>query len=869
MAGQTLRVTAGPAAGTSVPINGGEVLLGRKVTGLGRLDGDRQVSARHARVAADRAGGLVIEDLQSSNGTFVNGMLLSEPRALRLGDVVQIGQTEMRVVLDGSGDGGPRADPQPPASHTAAPGASLLYGGQRVPLDDDDVTVGRADTNTIVLGNGLVSRRHALFGRDRDGYYVRDLGSRNGTYLNGEQLRDDTRRLRPGDSLTIGSEPIRFLAGEATRSVSSPQVPLRGTQVVRLERERLRIGRDPANDVVLSDPNVSRFHAEVLESDGVRYLRDLGSRNGTRVDGQPVSEARLRIGSEIGVGPFRLIFDGADFLARDDRGTMRLAAEDVTVEVRGKRILDRASLDVQPGEFVALIGESGSGKTTLIKALAGVTHPSAGGVRVNGEPVTARLSEIGYVPQDEIVHSYLTVREALTYAARLRLPQDSSEKEIAAAVEAVLTELALTEHAETRVGSLSGGQRKRVGVGVELVNRPGLLFLDEATTGLDPALETRLMQLMRDLANNRRAVVTITHATKNLGLCDKVAVMGRGGHLCFFGAPTEAVSFFGVQQFDQIYGALERIPTQQWRERWLARSAETPQHTTISDPSDSPQRFARPRSGRTIARQSAVLASRYLKLTLRDRRNMLILLGQVPILALLVSILFKVHVFGNQPGQVQSATELVFLLVTLAIWLGSISAAREIIKERPVYTREHAVGVRIPAYLLSKLSVLFALSTVQTAGLCALVFLLRPLHERSAHYAVVIALLVLTSWVSVGMGLLLSSLVNTENQATSFLPLILVPQLLFAGQLKPLHQLPTGIQAVADAVYSRWAFAGVGSVLDFNHRFTLDPREGALEARDFGHAFFSPRPGVAAGVLALFLAVFALGTVLGLRRHTE
>ena len=214
--------------------------------------------------------------------------------------------------------------------------------------------------------------------------------------------------------------------------------------------------------------------------------------------------------------------------------------------------------------MVAVIGESGSGKSTLLKALAGVSSPTAGEVTVNDDPIETRLTDVGYVPQDDIVHKELSVREALTYAARLRLPADTSDEELAVTVSRVLEEVALTPHADTRIGSLSGGQRKRTGVACELLGRPSLLFLDEPTTGLDPGLESRMMALLRELANESRAVVVVTHATKNLGLCDRVAVMGRGGHLTYYGTPGGALDFFQAEDHDGVYDALERRPAEEW-----------------------------------------------------------------------------------------------------------------------------------------------------------------------------------------------------------------------------------------------------------------------------------------------------------------
>jgi ABC transport system ATP-binding/permease protein len=875
-----LHVVVGGDAGRSFAVTG-EVILGRQVPGPGQLGGDAEISRRHAQIRCRPDGQLVIQDLGSANGTYVNGERLGEARVLQNRDAIRVGHTELELRLGNVAAARARAPgavavatPAPPAD--APPGeppqravgpATLLHAGEQISLSAEGAVAGRAEDSAIRLDSDRASRHHARFGTARGGYFVADLGSTNGTHLNGERLVGESRWLSNGDTVTIGSEAIRFLVGEATQLGGQiPQTLVSGTRTIRFDGMCLTLGRDPANNVVLGDPNVSRFHAEVVAVGGGYELRDLGSRNGTRLDGQPIGErSAIQVGSEIGIGPFRLIFDGAAFVARDDRGALRLAAEQLVVDVKSKRILDNATVDVAPGEFVAIIGESGAGKTTLIKTLAGVSTPSSGTVMVNGEPVSSRLPEIGYVPQDEIVHRDLSVREALTYAARLRLPQDSSDDEIKAAVDDVLYELSLEEHAETRVASLSGGQRKRAGVGTELVNRPGLLFLDEATTGLDPGLERRMMEMMRDLANNSRAVITITHATKNLGMCDKVAVMGRGGLLCFFGAPADALKFFGVPDYDGIYEALEATPAPQWRERWQAQSARNGA-VAVAGPPVTPV-VARAKADRGVLPQAAILSERYVRLIVRDRRNLLILLGQVPILAILVAALFHSNVLQlGAPRQSGTATQLIFLLVTIVVWVGSIDAAREIIKERTVFLRERAVGVRTSSYLLSKTVVLFSLAAIQTLILCAIVLGIRHLDASAGTYVEVIVLLTATSWAAVGMGLALSAFVNTENQAMSFIPLALIPQLLFAGQIKPLVSLPVVLRGLAALVFSRWSFAGLGGTLHFYRRFALDPH-GRGQIGNYGRSFFQTGFAPTLGIMVAFIVTFLILVGFGLRRR--
>jgi ABC transport system ATP-binding/permease protein len=523
----------------------------------------------------------------------------------------------------------------------------------------------------------------------------------------------------------------------------------------------------------------------------------------------------------------------------------------VSVRVRGKLILAQVSLVIEPGEFVAFIGESGSGKSTLMKALAGVRVPSEGTVTVNGAPIGRQLTDIGYVPQDEIVHPRLTVVEALRYAARLRLRPDPSRSEVAAAVSSVLEELSLTEHKDTRIEWLSGGQRKRVGVAAELLHEPRLLFLDEPTTGLDPGLESRMMERLRRLANKSRSVGVVTHATKNLGLCDKLVVIARGGELSFCGPPDAAPAFFGVRTYDDIYTALGQRPAVEWRRRFMgARPAATKAAGRTGDAAER-ARSQRRRAGT----QARILAQRYLRLFTRDRRNLLILLGQVPLLALALVGLFKANVF-DAGGESNQAAQVSFLLVTIVIWIGSIDASREIIKERSVVEREIAVGVRPSAYLFSKLAVLFTLAAFQTLVLLAIVFAVRPLHESPGTYAEIVAILVLASFVAVAMGLVVSAFVKSEDQATSFIPLVLIPQLLFAGALVPAAKMGEPIATLSSIIPAQWAYAGVGAVVELNARIAADPAYSKVSG--YGPSFFDISAPTTCLVLGGFLVVLLL-----------
>jgi ABC transport system ATP-binding/permease protein len=750
--------------------------------------------------------------------------------------------------------------------HAAEAAASLLYAGRRIPIPDTGLTLGRGEANDVVLDDERASRSHARLGldEDHDGFVLTDLGSRHGTSVNGERLGGDGHELRSGDTIEIGGETMRFLGGEVTRLATRRQ-PIAGTQSVHLEGPRLTIGRDRGNDVVLADPNVSRFHAEVISTaDGVE-LRDLGSRNGTRLDGELVDRATLAAGSDIGVGPFRLVFDGSAFIARDDRGALRLDASGIAVQVRDKQILQPTTLSLRPGELLAIIGESGAGKSTLLKALAGVVAVSSGAVTVNGEPLANRLTDIGYVPQDEIVHGGLTVIEALRYAARLRLPRDADEGEIEATAQRVLEELALTQQAHTRIASLSGGQRKRASVAVELLGRPSLLLLDEPTTGMDPGLESKMMQLFRELADRSRGVALVTHATKNLAICDRVVTMGRGGLLTFDGPPADACSFFGVDDFDGIYTALDETPAVEWRKRFREEHGEDP--ATAAQPparaSSSPRRPRRRRAGGQVR----VLTGRYLKLMRRDRRNLLLLLGQAPVLGLAGVGLFKTGIFDRPHGSPAEAIQLLFLASLTMIWLGSIDAAREIVKERSVFAREAALGTRASAYLCSKVLVLFGVVALQGLLYLGPLLALRPLNAATAVYLEVFGLFVVTGFAAVGMGLLISAAAGSEDQAVSLLPLAVIPQLLFAGTIVPVARMAQPAYSFASLVFSRWSLAAIGTSVHMNARMAENQEFARINP--FGGRFFNV--SFAGGLLiqVAFLALFLAGTAVLLHRRKQ
>lgn len=525
-----------------------------------------------------------------------------------------------------------------------------------------------------------------------------------------------------------------------------------------------------------------------------------------------------------------------DAVLRADGAAVRLPG--------GRTLLSPTDLAVAPGEFVALLGPSGSGKTTLLRTLAGVTDPTAGRVTLGGEPATLHVDDLGYVPQRETVHDLLSVREALRYAAVLRVGDDEAD----GVVEDVLAELDLVAVAGTRIRDLSGGERRRAACGLELVGRPKVLLLDEPTSGLDPVLERRLMRTFRRLADQGRAVIVVTHATNSLHLCDTVAVMEPGGRLAVAGPPGEALAVIGrAEDADAARDATER-------------PSSPPMGGTVGRSAGAGGIASRP-----LGVELRVLTERYAKTLLRDRRTLAVLLGQAPVIGVLSAILFAPQLLRRPDVAAGQSALLIFLLMTGAIWLGVVSASREIVRERGILEREFDVGLRLDGYVLAKAIVLFGLAVAQVLLLAGVVFVLQPLHEPAAAYLVLTGLAILAAWVGVSLGLVISAVARSVGQASSAVPLVLVVQLLFAGALLPFDQMSTPIRVLADVTFARWGFAAMGSTVGLNER--LDEDSGGGSVLGYGHDFFALRPGAGAVVLAGFaVALLLLAAVLLNRR---
>ncbi len=477
------------------------------------------------------------------------------------------------------------------------------------PLDSDAMFIGRLDgPNDIGIDSPIVSMQHGIITREGGNYYYADLGSTNGTAFHNTVLKgfgsvpSQKVALKDGDVLSIGSNEkdkvYLMFDSNASNNCMWSSVPFNAAQSIT-------VGRGADNNIVIPNINVSRKHISITTENGVPYVKDLNSANGTLVNSTIIKDKTplnngdvirlpstkiVRLGNYLvyGIPVAAKSNDVVSYTANINskkievesyenyeyarNGGVQVVIENISRMVPCKKgtgidgsskkyILRNISLTINPGELVAVLGGSGAGKTTFMNCINGFEPATEGRVLINGAELYKNYqsvkSSIGYVPQQDIVHDNLTLEDMLTYTGRLRLPSDITKQELSQRVAEVLDMVDLTQQKDTYIKKLSGGQRKRASIAVELISDPTLFFLDEPTSGLDPEAETNLMHQLQGLASKKgKTVIVITHTLQNIRLFDKVIFLAPGGKLCFYGSPDEAGKFFGV---DNLTDAYEKI----------------------------------------------------------------------------------------------------------------------------------------------------------------------------------------------------------------------------------------------------------------------------------------------------------------------
>ncbi len=695
-----------------------------------------------------------------------------------------------------------------------------------------DYHVGRDPLSDIVIDDARVSWHHAVLRPEAGSWTIEDENSTNGTFADGRRIHE--RGVGPGSVIRFGNPsdgPCAVLVSPATpdperpSAVSMPGLTgtfRRPTTVRPLPTRTVRIGRAADNDLVIDDLVVSRHHAELRAlPDGSYEIADLGSHNGTFLNGSPVDAAPIGAGDIVGIGHSAFCLVGDQLQEYVDTGEVSLDVQDLTVAVDHgrKTLLDDVSFPVGEKCLLAVVGPSGAGKSTLLNALTGQRPADHGTVLYDGRDLYRDYAElrqrIGLVPQDDILHAQLTVRRALSYAAELRFPEDTVKAERRARVDEVIRELGLEQRADQPVHSLSGGQRKRVSVALELLTKPSLLFLDEPTSGLDPGMDRSVMHMLRGLADDGRTVIVVTHSVLSLDVCDRLLVLAPGGRIAYYGRPDDALAFFGFEQWPEAFEAFEHDDRD-----WAGDYRFSPFHRHYITEATAQPRV--PRSGPVVITPPARPRSRGAQLGTLVRRYTAALGADRTFLAIMIALPFVMGAMaralaGSRLTQ-ETAMNALLILCVGGVLTGAANAVRELVKERTIYQRERAVGLSRSAYLMSKVVVLGAITVLQAVVLTLVALagvdlnapggegvLMPPLVEIT----VAVALLAFTAMT---LGLLVSALVRKEEVTMPLLVLLAIVQVVFCGALLKLHGVP-GLEQLSWLVPSRWALGAMAGTV--------------------------------------------------------
>jgi len=649
--------------------------------------------------------------------------------------------------------------------------------------------LGSAEDAHITLNNARISKHHLQIIYNKEGeLHVQDLGSTNGTFLNGIKI-EKSKLLKHKDKLQLaGLNDVLIVIEKPTSNA------ITDTQNAIIDKfkdkNRIVIGRNSDCDVVLNYGTVSKWHAAITKKSANRYtIEDGGSTNGTFVNGRRIKKlTEITSTDKIFIGRHQLSLEGK---IKDLNEELAITAVGIEKTYpNGVKALKKMDLSIPSKSLIAIMGPSGCGKSTLLKALNGDTPASKGRIFLFNQELSANWqylkTQIGYVPQDDIVHKELTVRQCLFFTAKLRL-ENLSNDEIDEKINQVLTDLNMLDKKDNLISSLSGGQRKRVSIAVELMTDPLIIFLDEPTSPLDPQTVDDFLGIMKRLSEKGTTVLMVTHKPEDLEYMDEVIFMAEGGHMVFYGDSKRYKEYFNVKTAVSVFSQISGKNAKIWIEKYL-----NPRPLSNTSSSSS----VRPPSETSMLKQFLWLTKRYFTIKTNDRVNTLLMLAQAPIIAILICLIFK-----------EISGAVLFMISISAIWLGAQNAAREIVSEGAIYKRERMYNLEIFPYILSKITVLSVVSLIQSFVFIVILFI----HFNSAivelnepHY--LFFWMLFLSIASTFLGLLLSSLVKTSERAMTILPLILLPQIMLAGLIA---KVSNGfVEFISYLTISRWGVEG-------------------------------------------------------------
>lgn len=665
--------------------------------------------------------------------------------------------------------------------------------------------IGRKSPSDILINDDKISSQHVqIIHNENNEVYLIDLNSSNGTYINGKQLNPGVPYpITNQDQITLSSGPIQltfnpdnFQSISSQKDELSKKRALGSTNIMeRLNAKgKVVIGRGSDCDVVLPDQTtVSRKHASIEMKEGRIFITDLGSMNGTYVNGKCI-KGTIEINQQdkiiIGRNLIQLIGQAVDLSTE-----VAIKANGITKKYGNNKVgLHSCTFEIPSKSLTAVMGPSGCGKSTLLKALNGDSPPTNGSVTIAGLDLEGNFdylkSQIGYVPQDDIVHKDLTVYQSLYYSAKLRL-QDAEEALISKKINELLADLRITHIKENKVGAISGGQRKRVAIAIEILSEPLILFLDEPTSPLDPQTIAEFLEILNHLAKKGTTIIMVTHKPEDLNYMNSVMFLAEGGHLIYHGNSADYLKFFNVENTIKAYEELA-LPK---AEKWIQKSKN-------KQPL-SQKAFSKIKSEKVKTKylnQFYWLTKRYFTIKFNDINASMLMIAQAPIIAILICLIF------NKIGP-----SVPFLMAISAIWFGTNNAAREIVGEASIYKRERMFNQGIFPYIFSKLMVLSTFSLVQSVVFVTIIAIRFSGSDPSWHQAgLSIGWMFMLSVTASLLGLLLSATAKSTEKVMSLVPIALIPQIMLAGALTPIKS--DLIEFISYFTIARWGNEGFSNL---------------------------------------------------------
>ncbi len=677
----------------------------------------------------------------------------------------------------------------------------------------DTVTFGRNEKNDIVLSSPVVSSFHGHFSLENGEFTIHDDKSLNGFYIN-SLIKKENFVLHDGDVVKIDNPEIPLCEG-ILMFITINNKQNKWLEYDLSNKNKVTIGRGKECDIVIDKINISLKHALLTKNENGHTLGYFGNNSGLILNNMTLSfDTPLRDKDVFEINGIKFIYSQNKVFYQLAENGVRLDAFDIVKTVRlkfkKKDISQHVNFSAEPGQFIAFVGGSGAGKSTFMKCISGVSKPTSGKVFVNGNDLYNNYDVlknlIGYVPQENIIFDDLTLIKMLRYATNLRMPDDSTKEEKEKRIDEVLSIVEMLDKKDVLIKNLSGGQQKRACIAVELIADPNLFFLDEPTSGLDPGTERSLMKTLRKMANTGKTIILVTHNTLNLHLCDKVVFFGYGGKLCFDGTPDDALKFFNVDDFVDIYNIITS-KTDEWHQKFKESTYQT--HQSLPEVEESTNKIPKRKS---FFKHFITLLKRKINMLFNNKQQLLLIFGQAPLIAFLLSFVVTNNLFYSY----EETKAILFTLSTAAIWIGLLNSIQEICKERVILEKEFMSNLRLSAYICSKVFYLIILAIIQAFLLVGTFTLTVDTPEMGLRFnwlidSTIIVFLTIVSASS--MGLFVSSISKDSSVALTMPTLLLVPQLLFSGMLFPLNGI---VDKISNFILCRWSVESLGTINDLN-----------------------------------------------------